>query len=164
MDQVCLVLPILPGKSDSARAFQAELDGPRKSDYDTSERRIGITKEAWFIAQTPAGDEMVAYIESADFNKAFSMFVQSQDEFDLWFKERLADATGVDLNDPPDLTLPELVSRYETADQTLLDRIALAMAACPTSAGSPTFRSRPGPTSAIRSPDVEGGRRFSASS
>ena len=91
-----------------------ELDGPRKSDYDTSERRIGITKEAWFIAPTPAGDEMVADIDSADFDKAFSMFVQSQDEFDLWFKERLADATGVDLNDSPELTLPDLVSSYET--------------------------------------------------
>lgn len=115
MDQVCLALPILPGKSDSARAFQAELDGPRESDYDISERRIGITKEVWYIAQTPAGDLLVAYIESADFNKAFSMFVQSRDDFDLWFKERLADATGVDLNDPPALALPELVSSYETA-------------------------------------------------
>jgi hypothetical protein len=114
MDRICLVLPILPGKNDSARAFQQELDGPRKNDYDASERRIGITKEMWFVAQTPAGDQLVSYMESADFNKALSMFVQSRDDFDLWFKERLADATGVDLNDPPPLVLPELVSSYET--------------------------------------------------
>jgi hypothetical protein len=114
MDRICLVLPILPGKNDSARAFQKELDGPRKNEYDVSERRISITKEMWFVAQTPAGDQLVAYMESADFNKALSMFVQSRDEFDLWFKERLADATGVDLNDPPPLVLPELVSSYET--------------------------------------------------
>jgi hypothetical protein len=114
MDRICLVLPILPGKKDAARTFQQELDGPRKSDYDSSERRIGITKEMWFIAQTPAGDHLVSYMESADFNKALSMFIQSRDEFDLWFKERLADATGVDLNDPPAIVLPELVSSYET--------------------------------------------------
>jgi hypothetical protein len=42
------------------------------------------------------------------------MFVESRDGFDMWFKERLADATGVDLNDPPEMKLPELVSSYET--------------------------------------------------
>jgi hypothetical protein len=114
MDQICLVLPILPGQAGSAREFQRELDGPRKDEYDTSERRIGINKEVWYVAKTSSGDQLVAYIESADFNKAFSMFVQSRDEFDLWFKERLADATGVDLNDPPELKLPELVSSYES--------------------------------------------------
>jgi hypothetical protein len=52
-------------------------------------------------------------MESPDFNKALGMFVQSRDEFDMWFKERLANATGVDLNDPPPMTLPEVVSSYE---------------------------------------------------
>jgi hypothetical protein len=113
MDQICLVLPILPGKTESARDFQRELDGPRKPAYDTSERRIGITREVWFIAATPAGEQLVAYMESPDFNKALGMFVESRDGFDMWFKERLADATGVDLNDPPEMKLPELVSSYE---------------------------------------------------
>ena len=45
MDQICLVLPILPGKTEEARTFQRELDTDRKADYDRSERRIGITKE-----------------------------------------------------------------------------------------------------------------------
>lgn len=75
MDQICLVLPILPGKTESAQDFQRELDGPRNADYDASERRIAITKEAWFIAATPAGEQLVAYIESPDFNKALGMFV-----------------------------------------------------------------------------------------
>ena len=112
MEQVCLVLPILPGKSEEARAFQAELDGPRKAEYDTSERRIGITKEAWFVAPLAEGEQLVAYMETQDFGKAFQMFVESREPFDMWFKERLANATGVDLNDPPAMELPELVSTY----------------------------------------------------
>ena len=36
MEHICLVLPILPGKSEEARAFQTELDGPRKTEYDVS--------------------------------------------------------------------------------------------------------------------------------
>jgi hypothetical protein len=114
MDQICLVFPILPGQIEAARHFQRELDTTRKADYDRSERRIGITKEYWFVASVPGGDQLVAYMESADFNRALQLFVQSRDEFDLWFKQRMADVTGVDLNNPPpDMKLPELVSRYE---------------------------------------------------
>ena len=111
MDQISLVLPILPGKTEDARVFQRQLDTDRKPDYDRSERRIGITKEVWYIASLPAGDFLVAYMESDDFNRALQQFVASQDEFDQWFKRRLADVTGVDMNNlPTDMQLPELVS------------------------------------------------------
>jgi hypothetical protein len=53
-------------------------------------------------------------MESEDFGRSLGQFSQSQDEFDLWFKRRLAEATGVDLNNPPPgMQLPELVSSYE---------------------------------------------------
>ena len=114
MDRVCVVFPLLPGKTEDARAFQRELDTARKADYDRSERRIGITKEYWFVASVPGGDQLVVYMESADFGRALQMFVASQDAFDLWFKRRLAEVSGVDLNNPPpDMALPELVSSYE---------------------------------------------------
>jgi hypothetical protein len=114
MDQISLVLPILPGKTEDARAFQRELDTDRKADYDRSERRIGITKEVWYIASVPGGDQLVAYMESDDFNRALRLFVESRDAFDQWFKRRLAEVTGLDMNNlPPDMQLPELVSRYE---------------------------------------------------
>jgi len=89
-----------------------ELEESRKPDYDRSERRIGITKEVWYLAGIESGDALVAYMETEDFAAALKLFLESQDEFDLWFKERLADATGVDLNDPPEMSLPELLSSY----------------------------------------------------
>ena len=114
MDQICLAVPILPGKVDVARAFMTELEHQRKADYDRSERRIGITKEVWYLAVLPSGEHFVAYMESENFAQALQMFSQSQDAFDLWFKERLAGATGLDLNNPPpDMSLPELLSSYQ---------------------------------------------------
>lgn len=114
MDHICVVFPILPGKTEAARAFQRELDTERKADYARSEQAIGITKEHWFIAALPSGDQFVVYMESQDFGQALAQFSRSQDEFDLWFKRRLEEATGVDLNNPPpDMQLPELVSSYE---------------------------------------------------
>jgi hypothetical protein len=113
MDQVCLAAPVREGKAEAARAFMHDLDGSRREDYDRSEQRIGITKEVWFLAPTPAGELLVGYMESGDFNSAFTQFVRSRDEFDLWFKERFADVTGIDLNDPPEMQLPELLSTYQ---------------------------------------------------
>jgi len=108
MDQICLVVPILPGRTADARDFMRELETERNADYQLSEQRIGIVKEAWYLAATPIGDQLVAYMESPDFRKALSAFCQSRDEFDLWFKQRLDDATGLDLNTPPAAPLPEL--------------------------------------------------------
>jgi hypothetical protein len=113
VNHVCLVLPILPGKSDAAREFQRELDTVRKAEYDASERRIGISKELWYLAPLPSGDHLVAYMESEDFNSALGAFVASRDDFDMWFKQRLAEATGLDLNAPPaNMSMPELLSFY----------------------------------------------------
>jgi hypothetical protein len=112
MDQICLVVPIISGKTGDAQAFMREMEGERKHEYDRSERRIGITKEVWYLAHTPSGDQLVVYMESADFGRALSMFSGSQDEFDMWFKRRLADSTGLDLNTPPSGPLPELLSSY----------------------------------------------------
>jgi hypothetical protein len=113
MDQVCFALPVLTGKTQDARAFFEELETRRKSDYAASERRINITKEAWYMQQTPQGDLLLACIESPDFADALSKFSRSQDEFDRWFKERVAEVTGVDLNDPPPGPLSEQLSSYE---------------------------------------------------
>ncbi len=114
MDQVCLLVPVQPGKSDDARAFMRELEEQRKDAYAQSEQRIGIDKEVWFLARAESGDLLVSYMESPDFANALQLFSASQDEFDLWFKRRLADSTGVDLNNPPEMTLPELLSSYSS--------------------------------------------------
>jgi len=112
MDQICLIVPVLPGKTADARDFMRELEADRNADYQASEQRIGIVKEAWYLARTPTGDQLVGYLECPDFPTALAMFSQSKDEFDLWFKQRLADATGLDLNTPPAGPLPELLSSY----------------------------------------------------
>lgn len=113
MDQVCFAVPLLPGKTDDARSFMEELEGTRRSDYADSERRIGIVKESWYLQQTPNGDLLVAYMESPDFAKALDAFSQSSDDFDLWFKQRMADVTGIDLNEPLPGPLSEQLSSYQ---------------------------------------------------
>jgi hypothetical protein len=115
VDHVCLTIPILAGQGEAARRFMGDLEDTRRDAYAESEQRIGIEKELWFISDLGEQELLVAYMESGDFARAFEQFVASRDAFDLWFKERLASVTGLDLNNPPELQLPELVSHYDAA-------------------------------------------------
>ena len=58
----------------------------------------------------PAGDQFVAYVVAEDVAAVLSLFSGSQEEFDLWFKRRLADSTSLDLNTPPSGPMPDLLS------------------------------------------------------
>jgi len=49
MEQVCFALPVKADKTEDARVFMRDLDNARKAEFDKSERRIGITKESWFL-------------------------------------------------------------------------------------------------------------------
>ena len=112
MDQIGFALPVMPGQTGAARDFFQELEGTRKQAYAASEQRIGVTREFWYLQQTPQGDLLVAYIESPDAASALQRFAQSHDDFDQWFKRELAAVTGVDLNNPPPWPLSEQVSNY----------------------------------------------------
>jgi len=53
MDQICLVVPLLPGRTADARDFMRELQTGRNAGCQLSEQRIGIVKEAWYLAPPP---------------------------------------------------------------------------------------------------------------
>ena len=110
MDQTLFALPILPGQTEAARAFLRELGGPRIQELAACGRRVGIVKETWAIQQTPQGDLFVAYVAGEDVARAFEEFAASQDEFDRWFKQRVQEATGADLNTPPPGPISEILA------------------------------------------------------
>ncbi len=113
MQYALFALPIASDRSEAARAFLGELEGERKSQYMSSEQRLGITKEVWALQQSPMGDLFVVFFQSTDIGGAISQFVGSQDEFDQWFKRNVKDITGADLNVPPPGPMSEILSVYE---------------------------------------------------
>jgi hypothetical protein len=121
MDRICIIYPILPGKTDAARAFLRSLDGERQAEHARSNRRVGLLREIWFLSTGPDGDQLVGYGESPDFNRVFELFGQSRDAFDLWYKEQLLEVTGIDMNDPPEnLQLLELLSEYAADEAAII--------------------------------------------
>jgi hypothetical protein len=113
MDQALFALPILPGKTEAARAFLQEQDGPRKQELAMCSQGAGLTKEVWAIQQTPQGDFFVVYMAGEDIAQAFTQLAASQSEFDRWLKQQLQETTGADLNTPPPGPISEILTDVE---------------------------------------------------
>jgi hypothetical protein len=100
--------PVLEGKEDDARKFAREtLD--RRDELDESQERIGVTKEEWSLQQTPMGSFVVVRFESDDVEGAFADLAQSDEPFDVWFRERVKEVSGMDLGAPMPGPLPEII-------------------------------------------------------
>lgn len=113
MEKVCIIFPILSGKTGEARDFMRALETDRKADHANSNKRVGMIREVWFLSSGPSGDQLVGYAEMANFEQVIGEVAASQDEFDVWYKQRLAEVTGVDMNDPsPALEPLELLSSF----------------------------------------------------
>jgi len=101
MEQTLFAFPILPGKTEAARAFLQEAGGPRKQENVACNQSLGITREVWALQQTAQGDLLIVYVTGEDLGHAFTEFAASQTEFDRWFKQRAQEVTGVDMYTPP---------------------------------------------------------------
>ena len=110
MEQTLFALPILPGKTEAARAFLQEVGGPRKQDLVACGQSVGIDREVWAIQQSPQGDLFVVYITGEDIAAGFTQFAASQTEFDRRFKQQVQETTGADLNTPPSGPISEILT------------------------------------------------------
>jgi hypothetical protein len=100
MESFALSFPILPGKLEDAKAFAAEVAGPRAAEMAESRRSVGATRETVWVQQTPMGDVGIVLIEGEDVAAANRGFAQSQAPFDVWFKQTVEAFSGVDFGQP----------------------------------------------------------------
>lgn len=98
MTENAFFVPLLPGKAEAARAFAAELSGPRKAEVDQAQTTV--IKESWFLQETPHGDFMIVYYVSPDPRKVHDALAVSDEPFDVWFREQILDLTGIDISTP----------------------------------------------------------------
>ena len=68
--------------------------GPRRSEYEASNKRIGATRAALYLQQTPQGDMVVLYQEAADMQHFFEAMGLSQEPYFVWFREQVKDYNG----------------------------------------------------------------------
>jgi len=107
MAALAMAFPILPGKTEQWKHFCQEMAGPRRSEYEASNKRIGATRAALYLQQTPQGDMVVVYQEAADMQHFFEAMGMSQEPYFVWFREQVKEIHGVDFSQPLPGPLPE---------------------------------------------------------
>jgi hypothetical protein len=112
VNQICLALPVLMGRTELARRLVRDLDGKRRHELDRFERDLGIEKSVCYLAGTPLGELLIAYVELESPARAGRLLGRTQDGFGAWLKAGLRDATGIDLSAGERPPLPELLCSW----------------------------------------------------
>ncbi len=103
MAVVNLAYPILPGKADAARSLARETLGERRSAFEEFQKRSNVTRETWSIQELPDGSAlMLVWFDAADPDKAFAELAKDSSELAVWFREQVREINGIDLTQPPE--------------------------------------------------------------
>jgi len=100
MASYSFTIPVLPGKTEAVRRFSAEVSGPRRSEMEEFQRRVGITKQEVWLQQTPNGDMCIVNLEADDPGRLFEELASSDKPFDRWYVQQLKEIHGIDLSQP----------------------------------------------------------------
>lgn len=90
MASYAFIIPVLPGRERADRQFGAELAGSRRSEYEASRARLGITREQAWQQETPQGTVTIVYLEAEDIEGALDGIAASRDPFDSWWREQVS--------------------------------------------------------------------------
>jgi hypothetical protein len=91
------VLPIKPGMTEACRSFGEEIiEGARRQEYADLQRRLGATKEQYFIQSTPEGDLQIV-VGEAIWTPPRQVMDPENNPFDRWFLDQIQEIYGVDL-------------------------------------------------------------------
>jgi hypothetical protein len=100
MPLFAFVGPIAPNKTAQFRQFIADLNGPRKEEYEESRRNAGFRQEAMFLQKTPLGDMVVLIQDAESEEAALDSLRGMSDPFHVWYFQQMKDLHGVDLVGP----------------------------------------------------------------
>lgn len=103
-----IAIPVVAGKSKEFKEFVGHLAGDRHVEFAASRKALGV-REQTFLQHTPQGEMVVVTLEGNDPAGAFSRFGSGTDPFTVWFKSKVKEIHGVDLDAPPPGPMPTLL-------------------------------------------------------
>jgi hypothetical protein len=94
-----IAAPIQPGYLAAWEAFMAELNGPRRPEFNDMNRRFGVTDHRTWLQRTADGREMAIVVQDGPGALGFmGKLAASENLFDLWFCCSLEEAHGFDFD------------------------------------------------------------------
>ncbi|HEY3414689.1 MAG TPA: hypothetical protein VGM51_16745 [Armatimonadota bacterium] len=108
MASIVVAFPVLHGQTEAARRFATEVAGPRRSEFLDTLAREEITREEWYLQQTPNGDMVIVTFDSPDPAKSLANWATADSAYEVWFIAQVQRICGVDLREPMP-ALPERI-------------------------------------------------------
>lgn len=99
MTKIVRAFPVLPGREDALEKFVESMQS-RSEEADRFFESYGVLSEEWHAQLTPQGVLVIVTTELED-EAAFERYGLSEGEFDRWFKERVREVSGIDLDTVP---------------------------------------------------------------
>jgi len=97
-----VLVPIVDGKLDAWKRFNEEINsGSKKDDFNDLNKRYNITRHSVWYAETPGGPMAVVLHEGPGSDDFMQALGQSNNEFDVWMKEKITEFHNMNFNEPP---------------------------------------------------------------
>lgn len=98
-----LIVRAFPLRSsvEDLKSFASALSEERRADAAAFFRRYGVWHESWYLQELPTGRWVIGITGIDDEHEAAPRYAESSDEFDRWFKDRVMDVSGVNLDTQP---------------------------------------------------------------
>ena len=110
---IAYAVPILPGQSDAAAAFEADLDeAGHRARYEALNRAAGLTRHLEWVQEGPDGDLLIVVFDTPKPERLGRAFDDS-DEYDRWWRTRFERIHGFD---PANGTLPRPTVAWSATD------------------------------------------------
>jgi hypothetical protein len=98
---IAFSIPILAGKTKAFRAVYRRFVVNRRTEFEVSRRRLGVTAERGFLQHTANGDLTVVVFDVIDPARMVAGTASSTEPLDADFRQYLLDVFGLDLTQAP---------------------------------------------------------------
>ena len=106
---IIFAAPVLPGQSEVWRRCLQEMIEARRPEYEESRRRLGISGERVWVAETVNGNVVVIAVAAAQPSQVLAQLATSDHQFDCWYREQILALQGFNITKPLSRAPPELV-------------------------------------------------------
>jgi hypothetical protein len=101
MPVIAFSIPVLAGKTEAFRAAHRRFVVDRRTEFEASRRRLGVTAERGFLQRTPNGDLAIVVFDVIDPARMLAGTASSTEPLDADLRRYLLDVFGLDLTQAP---------------------------------------------------------------
>ena len=102
-----MVVPIKKEKLDARKSWAKKLTLEKSSEFKDLNKRYELTRHSVWLTETKDGPLAVVLHEGLGADSFMPKHSESDNSFDVWFKESVEDIHGMKMDQPPPGPMPQ---------------------------------------------------------